>query len=319
MPNDLRRIEILAFDDAQLLDITGPLQVFASANEELKAAGRASLYEIQAVAEATSVRTSAGLVVETEPLPAPKSELDTLVIAGGYGISAAWKHAPLLDWIRLRAASARRVTSVCSGAFLLAEAGLLIGKRVTTHWGRVAEFSKRFPDVRLDPNPIFIRDGNIWTSAGVTAGIDLALALVEADLGHALALAVARELVVFLKRPGDQAQFSSVLALQSSNSQFDHLHGWISANLRADLSIPALADRVNMSPRSFSRHYAQSTGRTPARAVELIRVETARRMLEEGSTVNRVARHCGFGSEETMRRSFLRIVGIGPQAYAERF
>jgi len=173
--------------------------------------------------------------------------------------------------------------------------------------------------VRLDPDPIFIRDGDIWTSAGVTAGIDLALALVEEDLGRAVALAVARDLVVFLKRPGGQAQFSATLALQHGDARFERLHAWIADNLGRDLSVGSLADAAGMSERSFVRHYRQATGRTPARAVEQVRVEAARHLLERGRPVKRVAAHCGYGSEETMRRSFLRLLGATPQAYRERF
>jgi transcriptional regulator GlxA family with amidase domain len=208
---------------------------------------------------------------------------------------------------------------VCSGAFLLATAGLLDGRRAVTHWRRCAEFARRFPAVRLEPDPIFIRDGDIWTSAGVTAGIDLALALVEEDLGRELALAVARHLVVFLKRPGGQAQFSATLALQHGDARFERLHAWIADNLRRDLSVGSLADAAGMSERSFVRHYRQATGRTPARAVEQVRVEAARHLLERGRPVKRVAAHCGYGSEETMRRSFLRLLGATPQAYRERF
>jgi transcriptional regulator GlxA family with amidase domain len=314
-----RRIEILTFDDAQLLDVTGPLQVFASANNEAEAAGLPLPYDVEAVAESATVRTNSGLVIVTRQLVDCPADVDTLIVGGGFGVNRAMERASLIDWITTRAKDARRVASVCSGAFLLAEAGLLAGKRAATHWGRVTEFRARFPDVTLDPEPIYIRDGDIWTSAGVTAGIDLALALVEDDIGHAIALAVARELVVFLKRPGGQSQFSSVLQLQSADARFDELNGWIAANLKADLSLAALADRSNMSVRSFARHYALATGQTPARAVEIIRVEAARRMLEARAAVGSVARRCGFGSEETMRRAFQRTLGVPPRDYAARF
>jgi transcriptional regulator GlxA family with amidase domain len=265
------------------------------------------------------VTASAGLGLATQPLPPRSRPLDTLIVAGGWGVYAACEDARLVGWIRARAKAAQRVASVCSGAFLLAAAGLLDGRRAVTHWGRCAEFAARFPAVRLEPDPIFIRDGNIWTSAGVTAGIDLALALVEADLGRATALAVARQLVVFLKRPGGQAQFSATLALQQGEARFERLHAWIAENLGADLSLVSLAHAAGMSERSFVRHYRHATGTTPARAVEQIRVEAARRMLEHGGAVKRTARNCGFGSEETMRRSFLRLLGATPQAYRERF
>ncbi|MGV1756987.1 GlxA family transcriptional regulator [Rhizobium sp. A22-96] len=315
----MRRIEILAFENAQLLDITGPLQVFTSANETASNNGLPQPYEAVAVAAGTQTRTSAGLVLLTEPLGDTSGSLDTLLIAGGWGVNKACEDLELVEWIRRRSASARRTASVCSGAFLLAEAGLLDGRRAATHWNRIEEFSKRFPRVKLEPDPIFVQDGQIWSSAGVTAGIDLALALVEADLGRKLALSVARELVVFLKRPGGQAQFSSALRLQQSDERFDRLHAWIMDNLRADLSLPALAEQANMSARSFSRHYVKGTGRTPARAVEDIRIEAARRLLEEGLTVHQARTRCGFASEETMRRNFMRKFGTTPQAFRDHF
>src|SRR5215470_9485334 len=316
-PPSPRRIELLAFEQVQLLDVAGPLQVFASANDLAEAAGRPRPYEPVVVANRAPVTASAGLGLMTRALPKPGLPVDTLIVAGGWGVYAACDDAKLVGWIRARAA--RRIASVCSGAFLLATAGLLDGRRAVTHWGRCAEFARRFPAVRLEPDPIFIRDGNIWTSAGVTAGIDLALALVEADLGREIALAVARQLVVFLKRPGGQAQFSVTLALQHGDARFERLHAWIADNLCDDLSLASLARAAGMSERSFVRHYRRETGVTPARAVEQIRVEAARHMLELGGPVKRVAARCGFGSEETMRRSFLRLLGATPQAYRERF
>lgn len=315
----MRHIEILAFDNAQLLDIAGPLQVFTSANEAAVESGLPRPYEAVAVATGRQTRTSSGLALTTAPLSDADGPLDTLIIAGGWGVNKACEDQALVEWVRRRSASARRTASVCSGAFLLAEAGLLDGRRAATHWNRCEEFSRRFPRVKLEPDPIFVRDGDIWSSAGVTAGIDLALALVEADLGRKLALSVARELVVFLKRPGGQAQFSSALRLQESDERFDRLHAWIMGNLRADLSLPILAERANMSTRSFSRHYLKATGRTPARAVEDIRIEAVRRLLEEGLTVHLARIRCGFSSEETMRRNFLRKFGTTPQAFRDHF
>lgn len=315
----LRRIEILAFRDVQLLDVAGPLQVFATANDLARAAGRSGPYEPVVVAAGPVAMSSAGLGLTTQPLPKATHPLDTLVVAGGFGVHPACTDEALVDWIKARAKSARRVASVCSGAFLLATSGLLDGRRAATHWSRCREFAERFPKVRLEPDPIFIQDGNVWTSAGITAGIDLALAMVEADLGRDIALAVARQLVVFLKRPGGQAQFSATLALQHGNARFEGLHAWIADNLRGDLSVTALAHASGMSERSFVRHYRQATGMTPARAVEQIRVEAARHTLELGLPVKRAAARCGFGSEETMRRSFLRLLGTSPQAYRARF
>ena len=315
----LRRIEVLGFPDCQLLDVTGPLQVFASANDLARSRGESSPYEPVVIAATGRLATSSGLVLEAAPLPAETLPVDTLVIAGGWGVYQACEDGVLIDWIARRAGMARRVASVCSGAFLLATTGLLDDRRAVTHWGRCADFATRFPRVRLDPDPIFIEDGKFWTSAGVTAGIDLALALVEADLGRDMALAVARQLVVFLKRPGGQSQFSTALTLQDQGGRFDALHGWIIENLDRPLALGDLASQAGMSERNFSRRYRQATGRTPARALEDLRVETARRLLEQNQPVARVATRCGFGSEETLRRAFLRRVGVSPQAYRERF
>lgn len=326
MPNNPRfpprpfRVEILAFPGVQLLDVAGPLQVFASAND-LSPPGVAKPYDATVVASGPlPVPSSAGLALQAARLPDAATPLDTLVVAGGSGVYPAMQAAALLEWVRERAAVARRRTSVCSGAFLLAAAGLLDDRRVATHWSRCEQLARQFPRLRVESDPIFIQDGPVWTSAGITAGIDLALALVEADCGRALALAVARQLVVFLKRPGGQAQYSATLALQSADAAFDALHSWMTDNVCADLSVPRLAARAGMSERSFVRHYRRTTGQTPARAVERYRVEAARRLLEqESSPLKRVAHRCGFGSEETMRRSFLRLLGTSPGDYRARF
>ncbi len=266
------------------------------------------------------VTASAGVALASGPLTPIEELLDTLLVAGGEGAEAAADNHVLVDWVRERATQARRVASVCTGAFLLAAAGLLDGRRAATHWMYCAELAQRFPAVRVEPDPIFVRDGAVWTSAGVTAGIDLALALVEEDLGRAAALAVARYLVVFLKRPGGQAQFSAALALQAAEDKFGALHAWISGHLADDLSLSVLADQAAMSERSFSRHYAEATGQTPARAIERLRVEAARRLLSETRLpVKRISQRCGFGSEETMRRSFLRLLAVTPQDYRDRF
>jgi len=254
------------------------------------------------------------------PLSQRSEALDTLLVAGGEGAEAAAENPVLVDWVRQRATRARRVASVCTGAVLLAAAGVLDGRRAATHWEYCTRLAQRFPAVHVEPDPIFVRDGSVWTSAGVTAGIDLALALVAEDLGPSVALAVARHLVVFLKRPGDQAQFSAALALQAADDRFGALHDWINSHLGGDLSLSVLADQAGMSGRSFSRHYAQATGQTPARAVERLRVEAARRQLSDSRVpVKRIAQRCGFGSEETMRRSFLRLLAVTPQDYRSRF
>lgn len=316
-----RRIEVLGFPDVQLLDVTGPFQVFATANRVAEDAGSPPPYGLTVVSAVSGpMVSSAGLALLAEPLPPLDLPLDTLIIAGGAGVHAACRDHALVDWVTRRAKVTRRVTSVCSGAFLLAATGLLDGRRATTHWSRCTDLATAFPAVRVEGDPIYVNDGAIWTSAGVSAGIDMALALLEQDLGRPAATLVARHLVVFAKRPGGQAQFSAGLALAGSDATFDGLHDWMKRNLRGDLALPALARQAGMSERSFLRHYRQATGTTPARAVERVRVEAARQALgESGLPVKRIAHDCGFGSEETMRRSFLRILAVPPQAYRERF
>lgn len=316
-----RRIEFVAFDDVQMLDLTGPMQVFASANDTLRLAGAAPHYVLHVVArEGTRIRASSGLCLTTEALSRHNATLDTLIIAGGPGVDVAASDKVLVDWIRTRSRAARRVASVCTGAFLLAASGALDGRRATTHWSFCDDLARRFPAVHVERDPIFVRDGPVWTSAGVTAGIDLALALVEEDCGRDIALAVARYLVVFLKRPGGQAQFSATLSLQVADDTFGALHAWIREHLAQDLSLPILADKTAMSARTFSRRYREATGFTPAHAVERLRVEQAQRLLSESRMpVKRIAQRCGFGSEETLRRSFLRLVAITPQDYRARF
>ncbi|MGD8326798.1 MAG: GlxA family transcriptional regulator [Sphingomonadales bacterium] len=314
-----QRIEILTFKDVQLLDVAGPLQVFATANDLAVQNGLKPPYEPIAVGYGERIKTSSGLHLHIDGPPKDDISLDTLIIPGGWGVDKACEDKELLEWIRQRSQKARRTVSVCSGAFLLAQVGLLDGRRAATHWARCGEFAQRFSNVKLEADPIFTRDEEIWTSAGVTSGIDLSLALVEDDLGHDKALAVARQLVVFLKRPGGQSQFSAALTLQDSGGQFDELHTWVQQNLHRPLPLSKLAEHTRMSDRSFSRHYQKATGKTPAKAIKEIRLETARRLLEQGLQINRVALRCGFGSEETMRRAFLSHFGIAPRDYRERF
>lgn len=313
-------VEIVAFPDVQLLDVVGPLQIFESANDWARAAGRPPPYRTRVVARDRPVRSSAGLELGCAGLTRSDRPIDTLIAAGGRGVHRAAEDTRLVAWFTARARRARRVVSTCSGAFLLAACGLLDGKRAVTHWMLCGDLGARFPAIRVEADPIFIEDGAVWTSAGVTAGIDLCLALVERDLGHAAAMAIARDLVVFLKRPGGQAQFSAFLQMQTGDARFDRLHGWIAGHLDADLSVPVLAERVGMSERSFMRHYGRVLGTTPARAIERIRVEAARGMLSTTRLpIKRIAQRCGFGTEETMRRSFLRQIAVTPQGYRERF
>lgn len=317
-----RAIAFLIFDGAQSLDVTGPLEAFAQAIECARERGLPAPYTIEVLAErAGPVRTTSGLrLVADRPYARVRQGIDTLVISGG-DVAPMAADVRLQRWLRALAPRLRRLASVCSGAFILAEAGLLDGRRATTHWLAVRLFQRRYPQVRLEPDAIFVRDGAIYTSAGVTAGIDMALALIEEDVGSALALEVARRLVVFLKRPGGQSQFSSHLAAQTMRSPaLRDLPEWILANIACDLSIEALAERAAMSPRNFARVFRRETGATPGKYVERARVDAARRLLEDGDeSLEAVAERCGFGSGEQMRRTFQRHVGVVPIEYRRRF
>jgi transcriptional regulator GlxA family with amidase domain len=316
-----RRVEVLAFPDVQLLDVTGPFQVLATANDLARQAGRPAPYALKVVSAVPGpIASSSGLTLFADPLPSPAQPIDTLIIAGGSGVYAACDNAALVHWIARRSHDARRTASVCTGAFLLAATALLDGRRATTHWSRCARLAADHPAIRVEPDPIYVNEGKYWTSAGVTAGIDMTLALLQADLGRAAATAVAQHLVVFAKRPGGQAQFSAGLALAGTDESFDRLHDWMHRNLSSNLAVPVLAEQAGMSERSFLRHYRQIVGITPARAVERVRVEAARQALGQTALpLKRIARDCGFGSEDTMRRSFLRVLAVPPHAYRERF
>lgn len=317
-----RHVVVVAFDRVQLLDVAGPLQAFATVGELDPFRRSLPPYRLTVVSYGGGeVTTSSGLRIIAEPFESVRRQhIDTLIVAGGHGIHQAIQNRAFVRWIAVRANGARRICSVCTGAFALAEAGLLDGRRATTHWGRCKELETRYPRVDVEPDPIFICDGKIWTSAGITAGIDLALALIEQDHGRPAALAAARQLVVFLKRPGGQSQFSVLLAAQAADNVFGDLQKWIAENLVGDLSVERLAEKAGMSPRNFARVFVQRTGTTPAKAVERIRVEAARCVLEETATpLLVVADRCGFGTEERMRRSFMRHLGAAPRQYRQRF
>lgn len=319
-PPRLRSVEIVAFADAQLLDIAGPLQVLATANEVMALRKAPIPYAARVVAPQPVVITSAGLALNVAPLPRPDAAIDTLVVAGGRGVHSALKDTRFVRWLKSRSKRARRIASVCTGAFALGAIGLLDGRRATTHWMDAAALAARTPKARVETEPIFVRDGKISTSAGVTAGIDLMLAFVEEDLGHAAALAVARELVVYLRRPGGQSQFSAVLKLQSQDPSFDELHAWIASHLAEDLSVAALAMHMGMSERTFARRYSAAVGATPARVVERLRTEAVRQLLTSTTLpIKRIAERCGFGSEDAMRRSLMREVSATPFDYRARF
>lgn len=322
------RVAVLALPDTQSLDVTGPVEVFDAAARVLATRGGGggpSPYEVSVVAPGGGVvRTSSGLRLIADPLP--RGAVDTVVVAGGSGARHVAGDDPAIAWLRRAAPRARRVTSVCTGAFALATAGLLDGRRCTTHWAYRTALARGFAELAVAPDdPIYVRDGDVWTSAGVTAGMDLALALVEDDHGADVALEVARWLVVFLKRPGGQAQFSAGLAAQtavaaaSSREPLRALGAWMSDHLSADLSVGALAARACLSERQFTRAWRAETGQTPAAFVEALRVERARALLEDGVAVEVVARECGFASAEVLRRVFHRRLGVAPSAYRERF
>lgn len=328
-----RQVVLVVFDGVQALDVTGPAEVLHSAGRLggsspglSLGAGPAPAYRIRvASVGGGSVSTSSGLSLATEPLPGeplrPDAGIDTLIVAGGLGVTDALADGALLDWLGRAAPRSRRVASVCTGAFLLAQIGLLDGRRVTTHWAACAELARRHPRVEVDPEPIYTADSGVYTSAGVTAGMDLALALVEEDLGRELALAVARHLVLFLRRPGSQAQFSVQLAGQIAERRaLLELQGWMADHPGEDLTVEALARRACLSTRHFARLFHREVGVTPARYVEALRLEVARRRLEESLVpVERLAGDCGFGTGETMRRAFLRRLGVSPSEYRRRF
>ncbi|WP_407660895.1 GlxA family transcriptional regulator [Kitasatospora paracochleata] len=314
-----QRVVVVTYSGAQALDITGPVEVFDTANRL-----RAGLdgYRIEFVsADGPRVRTSAGLVMEAEALATGEGPIDTLLVPGGWGLYETLADRELVDWIARAAGRSRRVVSVCGGAFLLAEAGVLDGRRATTHWAYCDELARRYPGVAVDRGPIFVWDGNVATSAGVSTGIDLALALVEADHGASFALEVARFLVLFLKRNGGQSQFSAVLDAQlADRPPIRAAQEWIQENLAAPLPVPEVARRANMSVRNFARVFRREVGVSPGQYIERLRIAQARHLLESTElTVGQVARRCGFASAETFLRSFGRLVDLTPQEYRRRF
>ena len=314
----MRRVVILAFEGAQTLDVTGPFEVFSIASRLAEEA-----YSVEVVTpDGGSIRTGSGLGIAADrAMGAVRGPLDTLVIAGGEGVERAAEDERVVRWVARAARRSRRVASVCTGAFLLARAGLLDGRRAATHWASAGELARRHPEIAVDSEAIFVRDGDVWSSAGVTAGMDLALALVEDDLGRRTALETARWLVLFVRRSGGQSQFSSHLRAQVAERRpLRELQEWMTANLDADLSVPALAERACMSERNFARAFAREVGMTPGAYVEALRVDHARLRLEStGQKLAAVAESCGFGTVEKMRRAFHRRLGVGPAGYRDRF
>ena len=302
-----RRLALVVFPGFQLLDAAGPIAVFEIAERH-----RPGSYELSVLAPGGGqVRSSSGVCFAAEPLA--DGPFDTVMISGGDGTRSLPQLGEIARW--LKTVEVRRTTSVCSGAYVLAHAGLLDGRRATTHWSRTDDFTRRYPKVKLDADRIFIRDGDVWTSAGISAGIDLALALVEDDLGADVARRTAQQLVVHQRRPGGQSQFSALIDLGGRSGRFADLMDWIRAHLTEPLTVERLAEQAAMSPRNFARAFTAETGTTPAKAVERLRLEAARTEVETGRTpIDQVAEQVGFGDPERMRRAFLRAFGQPPQA-----
>jgi transcriptional regulator GlxA family with amidase domain len=315
----VRTVLIVLFDGVQSLDVTGPLEVFAGARDHQ---GKRAYQVRTASLGGTEVRTSSGLAIVPDGDLSDQNQSsppDLLIVPGGAG--ARRRDPDLVAWVRTHAPHAERVASVCTGAFLLAEAGLLDGRRATTHWSHCGALRDQYPAVEVDQDPIFIKDGNVATSAGVTTGIDLALALVEDDLGRNMALTIARALVVFLRRPGNQAQFSTQLSAQvAERAPLRDVQQWIAEHPAGDLSVEALAERASLSPRHFARAFAAEVGVPPGRYVERSRLEAARRHLEDtGEGIEQTARACGYRTPEAMRRAFIEALGVSPAEYRRRF
>jgi len=316
-------VAFVAYEGISLLDLSGPLEALRVASTFADRGEPSPMYECAVLsAHGGSVMTADGVRIATEPvMTADGRALDTLIVPGAFDVCDVRGDRDLIEWVRARAPRCRRICSVCTGTFLLAEAGLLSGCRATTHWLHCESLARDYPDITVDPDATYVRDGSTWTSAGVTTGIDLALALIEEDYGRRVAMQVARLLVVYSRRMGGQPQHSALLSLQeqSTTDAFGELERWIAENLTADLRVEHLAERAGMSPRNFARRYRQARQRTPARAVESIRIDAARRVLEEtDDRLDEVARRCGFSNEEHLRGAFARHLGLSPRSYRKR-
>ncbi|MCP4598660.1 GlxA family transcriptional regulator [Neptuniibacter sp.] len=314
----MKTIAVLCYPDCQILDVTGPLQVFASANQALEK----DFYQIKVIGlTADPITTNSGMRLLPDTVFDEVPELDTLLIAGGRGVASQRENQALVGWIKQQAGTVRRIGSVCSGAFLLAEAGLLQGKQVTTHWRCCDLLSQDYPDLNVDFDAIWIKQGRLYTSAGVTSGIDLALALVEEDCGHSVAMDVARELVVFIKRPGGQAQYSTQLqAQQQATGTVAKAISYIEQNLTSELNLEQLADHCCVSERHLFRLFKESISQSPAAYIEDCRLNLAQQLLVEGTlSMQQVADGCGFIVPDNLRRVFIRRLGVTPSEYKARF
>lgn len=317
-----RKLLFFSFPGMQTLDVVGPLEVFASASQLLAAKGREGYQPVVVSLHGQPVTTSSGLTIATTELPDPGQPVDTVVLPGGAGVHAARADSRVVEWIRAVATRSRRMASVCTGAFLAAQAGLLDGCVATTHWASADRLASEFPSIVVDPDPIFVRSSdNVWTAAGVTAGIDLALSLVEDDNGTDVAQTVARWLVLFLRRPGGQTQFAAPVWMpRAKREPIRRVQEVIESEPGGGHSVTELARRAGMSPRHFTRLFTDEVGESPGAYVERIRIDAARRQLEEtDDTVVAIAGRCGFGTSETMRRNFVRRIGISPDQYRRTF
>jgi transcriptional regulator GlxA family with amidase domain len=319
----MRRVVVVAMPCTEVVDVAGILDIFYAVNERTDRTGAFDAgYAVEVVSPVETVTTWPGLrLVADRSYRAVRGSIDTVIVTGIDEPDDAKRDPELVRWLARMAPRTRRMVGLCTGSFVLAEAGLLDGRSATTHWAYCDELTRRFPGVKVQPDPIYVRDGGVYTSAGATAGLDLVLALVEEDLGRRVALTVAQWMVVFLKRPGGQSQFSVQLSTQMADRQpLRDMQAWLLDNPAADLSVEALARRVNMSPRNFFRVFVREVGMTPGRFVERVRVEAARRLLEETSRgVPDVATASGFGSQEAMRLAFRRALGVSPKGYRSRF
>jgi len=318
------RIALFAYPNVQALDLSGPLELFARATRLLRDEGRTHPgYSLTVVSsQGGPITSSSGFrFLPDATFRALRGPVDTLLVVGGRGVDELLANRAVLDWLRRMSGRVRRLASVCTGAFLLAEAGLLDGRTATTHWSRAADLARRYPRIRVEQDRIWVRDGNIYTSAGVSAGMDLALALIDEDLGAEVALAVARAMVMYMRRPGDQSQYSAPLRLQAAETpSIRELVNWAAEHPAVDLSVPALARRVGKSPRHLARVFRKELGVSPAEAIEQLRLEAARRALQQSPAgLKEVAARCGFGSAEVLRRAFLRSLHVTPSAYRARF
>jgi len=317
-PQPFRHVALLAFDGVQILDVTGPAAVFGAANDD---AGRPA-YRVHVLsAQGGAITSNCGLALLSEPLASVRpGTIDTLLVAGGSkaGLQALAQDAAARAWMLRASAKARRYGSVCTGAFVLAAFGLIQGKRVATHWEATAILERRHPDLRVDANALYVEDGRVWTSAGVTTGIDMCLALVARDLGDAAANAIAKRLVLYARRPGYQTQFSPVLAAQSrADSPFAQLVDWIRAHLAGPLDVDRLAERAGMSPRNFHRRFTEAMGETPARFVETLRLDHARQLLRTGLSLKEIATQAGYATPGQLSKAFGRRFGLSPGLFRE--